>query len=222
MMKPDEIKATEEAARSFIPRKPAPAPEGHSHLREDELWMLAGYDGGSQSEEEKSAWARALACSECYNALARLRHIVKNPEVYGVTASSPSVEDLLARRFRMRIQVELEWLSAVLFAAAHKGIRNRVIRTRGTRDSSSPALPPLVHEGGAFVVTVTAEPAGVERCTLVVEAEPKIEGSSTEALVARLYKDEKLFEEKAFQGKRQVSFEAIEPASWQIEVISTA
>jgi hypothetical protein len=223
-MESDEgAKLWERAARLLILRTSEPPPEGHSHLAEDELWMLAGYDGGPQSGEERDAWGRALGCSDCYNRLAQLRHMISNPDAYGIAESSPPIEDLWrAWQSRTRIRIELTWLTAVIAAAARRRGRSRSIRTRGTGAAEAPAAPPLVSRFADFEVEVTADSAPDDRCTLVVRVDPRIAGASTDALVARLYKDAELIEEKRFGGEREVVFPGLERAAWEIEIARNA
>jgi hypothetical protein len=157
-------------AGSLMLRPAAPPPSDHDHVNEEDLWALASYDGGRISEQERSNWQRALECSECYNRLARLRHLLTDPEKHGIPVLHVSVEELRRRAMReqlireARIQITQEWLGAILAAAAAKS-RTRVrgaVRTRGAKPSASlppPGEAPLVIEIADLVVTVTAKRA---------------------------------------------------------------
>jgi len=231
-MGPDEpLKQWDELGRPVIPRRSTPFPPDHNHLNEDELWALAGYDGGPIAEAERSGWHRALDCSECYNRLARLRYILQHPEAYEIPIHSISVEELRRAQQEQvlqapRIQISLEWLAVMLAAAAKTRIRIRGparIRSESEpRPVPGPAEAPLARDIAGFVVTITAVSEPQQRCKLIVHAEPKTTASSTEAVVARLHKPDKTFTDKHFQGKIEVCFTGLELDLYELELVLTA
>jgi hypothetical protein len=235
-------------AGSLMLRPAAPPPSGHDHVDEEDLWALASYDGGRISEQERSNWQRALECSECYNRLARLRHLLTDPEKHGIPVLHVSVEELRKRAMHeqlireARIQITQEWLGAILAAAAKSRTRVRgAVRTRGAKPSASlppPGEAPLVIEIADLVVTVTAKRAlGVDdrlevfaaddfartaseqRFDVLVRATPKTATASTTGLIARLHRVDETTLDQPFEGKAEVSFLGLSLGSYELELL---
>jgi hypothetical protein len=222
----DVLSIWDRLGRSAIPRRPTSPPVGHSHLDEDELWTLSGYDGGPMAETERLVWQRALECSECYNRLGSLRQMVQHPEGDAHPNLPISLEELLrARRgqaTRVQIAITQEWLAAMLAAASSSRIRIRgAVRTRGGPPRTrvpAPGESRLVVETADLIVTVIAEPSA-SRFNLLVRATPKTGDASTEGLIARLHKPDKGTIEQPFEGKAEVSFSGLKLDSYELELL---